>query len=164
MNLCIYTVGAISGLGYDECVKQFNVRIEKLKGYGYDVLYPMLGKEYLRNETSLRAEGYPNTPLSCNHAIVQADFWRVDKADILFVDFTNAVDRVSIGSVAEMSRGFAKGKLIVTVMQKENIHRHAFVIELSSIIFETIDEAYNYFEKYKELLLVPAGSTDRTKH
>jgi hypothetical protein len=76
----------------------------------------------------------------------------VDKADILYVDFTNAVDRVSIGSVAEMSRGYAQNKLIVTVMQKQNIHRHAFVLEMSSVVFETTDEAEAYLEKYKELM------------
>lgn len=152
MNLKIYTVGAISGLSYDECVKQFNVRIAKLNEMGYDVFYPMLGKSYLRNETKLRAEGYSECPSSCNHAIVRADFWRVDQSDILFVDFTNATERVSIGSVAEMSRGYMNSKLIITVMQKENIHRHAFVIEMSSVIFETLDEAYEYLASYKELM------------
>ena len=152
MNLCIYTVGAISGLSYDNCVKEFNIRVKKLEDMGYDVLYPMLAKDYLRNELNLRAEGYPDNPISTNHAIVRTDFWRVDKADILFVDFTNAVDRVSIGSVAEMSRGYAQNKLIVTVMQKDNIHRHAFVTEMSSIIFETLDEAFKYFVFYKTLI------------
>lgn len=152
MNLKVYTVGAISGLSYDECVSEFNVRISRLKEMGYDVLYPMLGKDYLRNELSLRAEGYPDRPISTNHAIVKVDFWRVDTVDILFVDFTNAAGRVSIGSVAEMSRGYAKDKLIVTVMQKENIHRHAFVTEMSSIVFETLEEAYGYLAIYRELM------------
>lgn len=152
MNLKVYTVGAISGLSYEECVKQFDVRIAKLREMGYDVFYPMLGKSYLRNETNLRAEGYPNCPLSCNHAIVRVDFWRVDMADILFVDFTNAQERVSIGSVAEMSRGYMQNKLIVTVMQKENVHRHAFVVEMSSVVFETLEEAYDYLATYRELM------------
>ncbi len=152
MNLKVYTVGAISGLSYEECVKQFDVRIAKLNEMGYDVFYPMLGKSYLRNETKLRAEGYPDCPLSCNHAIVRVDFWRVDQADILFVDFTNAQERVSIGSIAEMSRGYMQNKLIITVMQKENVHRHAFVIEMSSVVFETLDEAYDYLATYRELM------------
>jgi hypothetical protein len=152
MDLVVYTVGAISGLPYEECAQQFNKRIEKLKNFGYSVLYPLLGKGYLRNELKLRAEGYENQPLSTNHSITRTDFWRVDKADILYVDFTNAVDRVSIGSVAEMSRGYAQNKLIVTVMQKQNIHRHAFVLEMSSVVFETTDEAEAYLEKYKELM------------
>jgi hypothetical protein len=139
-------------LPYEECAQQFNKRIEKLKNFGYSVLYPLLGKGYLRNELKLRAEGYENQPLSTNHSITRTDFWRVDKADILYVDFTNAVDRVSIGSVAEMSRGYAQNKLIVTVMQKQNIHRHAFVLEMSSVVFETTDEAEAYLEKYKELM------------
>ena len=151
MNLTVYTVGAISGLGYEECVNQFNVRADRLRKMGYDVLHPLLGKSILRNETKLRAQGY-NCPISCNHAITMTDFWRVDKADILFVDLTNAQVNVSIGSVAEMSRGFAKGKMIVTVMQEENIHRHAFVIEMSSVVFTTLDEAYEYFEYYADAL------------
>ena len=150
-DITVYTGGAISGHAYDECVNQFNKRIDKLKQFGYNVLYPMLGKDYLRNELSLRAEGYLN-PLSTNHAIVQTDFWRVDQCDIFYVDFTNAVDRVSIGSISEMSRAFVRNKLIITVMQKENIHRHAFVLEMSSIVFETTNEAEAYLEKYKELL------------
>jgi nucleoside 2-deoxyribosyltransferase len=152
MNLTVYTIGAISGLSYEECIKQFNKRIEKLKEIGFSVLYPMLGKEHLRNELKLKAEGYENKPISTNHAIVKADFWRVDKADILYVDFSNAVERVSIGSISEISRGYAKDKLIITVMQKENIHRHAFILEMSSIVFETTDEAENYLGQYKELL------------
>ena len=152
MDLTVYTVGPISGLSYDECVEHFNVRKDKLKAWGYDVLHPMLGKEFLRNELSVKSVGYDNQPICTNHAIVQVDFWRVDQADILFVDFTKAADRVSIGSVAEMSRGFQQGKLIITVMPKENIHQHAFVIEMSSIIFETLDEAFIYFERYKDTL------------
>ena len=151
MQLKVYTVGAISGLSYDECVKQFKERVKKLDEMGYAVFYPMLAKNYLRNEKSLRAEGYDN-PLSTNHAIVRADFWRVDQSDILLVDFTNAKERVSIGSVAEMSRGYAGGKLVITVMQKENVHRHAFVLEMSSIVFETNDEAFEYLKYYKELM------------
>jgi hypothetical protein len=152
MNLTIYTVGAISGLSYDKCVNQFNKRIKKLKSFGYTVFYPMLGKEYLRNELSLKAEGYKDQPLSTNHAIVKADFWRVDNADIIYADFTNAIERVSIGSVAEISRAYAKDKLIIVVMQKENIHRHAFILEMASIVFETIEDAESYLEKYKEIL------------
>ena len=149
MNIkTIYTVGAISGLSYDECVNQFNKRIDKLKSFGFKVLYPMLAKEYLRNELSLKAEGYKDRPFSSNHAIVKADFWRVDNSDIVYADFTNAVERVSIGSVSEISRAYAKDKLIIVVMQKENIHRHAFIIEMASIIFETTDEAENYLEYF----------------
>lgn len=148
MALKVYTVGAISGLGFEECVNQFNVRVDRLKALGYEVYSPMLGKDHLRNETSLRSEGYSDSPVSNDHSITKADFWKVDISDILFVDLTNAVDRVSIGSVAEMSRGYAKGKLVVTVMQKENIHRHAFVNEMSSIIFEDLEQAFEYFKLY----------------
>jgi hypothetical protein len=148
----VYTVGAISGLSYDECVNQFNKRIEKLKSFGFKVLYPMLGKEHLKNELYFKPEGYNNNPISTNHAIVKTDFWRVDNADIIYADFTNAIERVSIGSVSELSRAYAKDKLIIVVMQKDNIHRHCFILEMASIVFETIDEAENYLKNYEEIL------------
>jgi len=42
--------------------------------------------------------------------------------------------------------------MIVTVMQDDNIHQHAFIIEMSSIIFKTVEDALIYFENYKEIL------------
>lgn len=138
----IYLAGPISGLSYDDAITHFIERANKLSNY--DILHPMLGKEHLRSELELKAQGYGN-PISTNHAILFADFWRVDQCDILFIDLTKGKDRVSIGTVAEMSRAFAKNKLIITVLPDDNIHNHAFILEMSTIIFKTTDEAINYF-------------------
>ena len=144
--LTVYTVGAIAGLTYDECFAAFNERVEKLRLMGYTVLHPIYDIEILKGEAILKSEGM-SSPELCNHAITMTDFWYVDNADILFVDFTNATERPSIGSVAEISRAYAKGKLIVTVMQKQNIHRHAFILEMSSVVYESMEDAYAYFER-----------------
>lgn len=144
MKLTVYTIGAITGLSYDECFNQFDTRVKKLKSMGFDVIYPILGEGKSRNVVELEWDKQPTDSIDSNHTIVKSDFWRVDNADILFADFTNSPNRISIGSVAEISRGYAKDKLIITVMQKNNIHRHAFIQEMSTIIFETTDEAYDY--------------------
>jgi len=143
----IYLAGPISGLSYDDAVNVFVDRSIELRGMGYNVIHPMLGKEYLRNELKLKEHGYKN-PQSTNHAIVQTDFWRVDRADILYVDLTLGKERTSIGTVAEMSRAFAKNKLVVTVLPKENIHRHAFILEMSSLIFETTEDAEDFLRTF----------------
>lgn len=141
MKHTIYLIGPISGLSYNDAVSHFDERASKLPQY--NILHPMLGKDYLRNELELKSHGYKN-PISTNHAITLADFWRVDKSDILFADFTKAKDRVSIGTVAEISRGFAKNKLIITVLPDDNIHNHAFILEMSAIVFKTVEEAVEY--------------------
>lgn len=145
MSFTVYLVGPISGLSFDECYNHFNIRKEKLESFGYNVLHPMLGKEFTRTDFSMRENGY-NHPLSTNHAIVQTDFWRVDQSNILFADFTLAPKIVSIGTVSEISRAFSKGKHIITVLPDDNIHRHAFILEMSSVVFKTIDEAFEYFK------------------
>jgi nucleoside 2-deoxyribosyltransferase len=150
-KLTVYTVGAITGLSYNECVSQFNKRVERLEEMNFKVFTPMLGKAHLRNEKELKPMGYEGEPISTNHAIVQTDFWRVDNSDIILVDFTNARDRVSIGSVSEISRAFAKDKLVITVMGDKNIHQHCFILEMSSIIFKTNEDAYKYLKHYKEI-------------
>jgi nucleoside 2-deoxyribosyltransferase len=150
-KLTIYTVGAITGLSYQECVAHFNKRVKRLEKMDFKVFTPMLGKAHLRNEKELKPMGYEGEPISTNHAIVQADFWRVDNSDIILVDFTNAANRVSIGSVAEMSRAFAKDKLIITVMGDINVHQHCFILEMSSIIFKTNEDAYKYLEHFKKI-------------
>jgi hypothetical protein len=113
---------------------------------GYNVFHPWIGKDNLRNELSVRSVGYDDNPITTNKAIRSVDFWRVDQSDILFPDFTRCKDVASIGTVAEMSRAYDRGKLIVTVLPEDNIHRHAFVLEMSSVVFETIEEAYTYFQ------------------
>lgn len=143
----IYTVGPITGLSYDECVEHFQNRVKIFTDMGYNVLCLMTGKGFLRNELKFKSHGYKNNPVTTNHAIVQIDFWRVDNADIIHVDFTKA-KTPSIGSIAEMSRAFYQGKLIITVLPEGNVHEHCFILEMSSLIFKTLDESYNYLRKF----------------
>lgn len=143
--LTIYCIGGVSGHSYDAIKECFEKRSERLTKMGYNVLHPWIAQEHLRNELSLRSVGYDDNPVTTNKAICATDFWRVDQCDILFPDFTRCKERVSIGSVSEMSRAYAKEKLIISVLPKDNIHNHAFILEMSGVIFEEIEDAYNYF-------------------
>jgi len=151
MKLKIYTVGPISGLSYAECINEFKTREETLKLMGFEVFNPMLGKDFLKNMGELPSAGYNQHPIVTDKAITRVDFWMVDNSDIILANFIGA-KRVSIGTVAEISRAYTKGKLVITVMEKGNIHEHAFIDQMSGIIFPTLDDAYNYLKVYKEIL------------
>jgi len=144
----IYLARPISGCSYSEVVDYYEDTVAVLKGYGYDVLYPMCGKEYLRNEIEFKAEGY-GQPLSTNRAIVGRDRWMVRQSDIVFANLAGST-HVSIGTVSELAWAFDNKKHVIVVMEKENVHRHAFVLEFADVIFETTEEALAYLKKLAE--------------
>jgi len=68
------------------------------------------------------------------------------QSDILYANFLGAT-RVSIGSMFELAWGSDNKKQVIVVMEKDNIHRHAFVLEAATIIFETTEEAQDYLQQ-----------------
>lgn len=141
----IYLAHPISGLGYDEIYEYYTNLRDGLRIWGYDVLQPMTGKEYLRNEVKFKTVGYDN-PVSTNHAIVGRDTWMVRQADIVLVDFS-AAEAVSIGCVSELAMAHVLGKHTVVVLPEVNVHRHAFVLDMAHIIFTNIEDAIKYLYK-----------------
>jgi nucleoside 2-deoxyribosyltransferase len=140
----IYLAGPISGKGYDEVVNTYKEKVKFLQDLGYDVLCPMTGKTYLRNELEFKTSGYDKFPVSTNHAIFERDKWMISSCDIILADLSNSGDRVSIGTVTELAWASLLNKHSIIVLPKDNIHRHAFVLEAGDIIFETIEEANKY--------------------
>lgn len=140
----LYVAHPISGLSYDEVFGYYE-KVRADLGFYYDVLSPMTGKEELRNEIEFRAQGYDN-PVATNRAIVGRDKWMVEKCDILFVNLNSATSRVSIGAMCEMAWAYQRGKHIILVMNKnqENIHNHAFVLEMADIHFDAYQDAIDY--------------------
>lgn len=136
----IYVAHSISGLAYDDVMWYYSEIEVALKGY--EVLCPMRGKAYLRCEKELRAEGY-QYPVSTNHAIIERDAWMVEQSDIVLVDLRWAKS-VSIGCMMELAWAHWLRKHTIVVMEQENIHRHAFVLEAADIVFEGIQEAIEY--------------------
>ncbi len=142
----IYLAGPISGKGYDEVVNNYKSEADTLSLFGYEVLCPMTGKAYLRNELVLREKGYDNVPVATNHAIFERDKWMVSNCDVVLANLSNSGDRISIGTMMELAWASILGKHTVIILPKDNVHRHAFVLESGDIIFETETEALNYLE------------------
>jgi len=144
--LSIYCVHPISGCSADDVFSYYDDTKKQLTEYGFDVFVPMYGKSTLRTELEFKAEGYKDNPITTNHAIFGRDKWMVMQSDILYANFLGAT-RVSIGSMFELAWGSNNNKQVIVVMEKENIHRHAFVLEAATIIFETTEEAQDYLQQ-----------------
>lgn len=140
----IYCVHPITGLSFDEVYAYFEGLRTKLGKY-YTVLHPMTAKAYLKDEADLKASGY-TFPISTNHAIIERDVWMVSEADVVYADLTGAKS-TSIGCVMELAWAFVHRKHTVVVMEKQNPHQHAFVLEAADVIFSNCDEATAYLEK-----------------
>jgi nucleoside 2-deoxyribosyltransferase len=69
----------------------------------------------------------------------------VRNCDIILTDLTG-MTRNSIGCCMEMAWASLLGKHSIVVMEKENPHRHAFVLEAADIVFETLEEAIEYLK------------------
>lgn len=146
----IYLAHPISGLSYEDVMGYYRAASSALRKAGYEVLCPMQGKDYLRTETALRAEGYQN-PISTNQAIVRRDHWMVEQADLVYVNLAGS-SKVSIGSLFELAWAYHLRKHVVLVMDPAggpsgDLYRHAFVLECADILFETHEEAMAYLVK-----------------
>lgn len=140
----IYLAGSISGLSYDEVVNSYKNKSDILENNGYEILCPMTGKTYLRNEIQFKASDYENFPVSTNHAIFERDKWMVHQCDIILADLSLSGERVSIGTMMELAWASLLGKHTILILPKGNIHKHAFVLEAADIVFETEFEAFKY--------------------
>lgn len=140
----VYLAGPISGKDYASVMCYIEKTAARLEEMGYEILHPMLGKSYLRTELEFRAHGYEN-PVSTNHAIFERDRWMVARCDIVLAQLQDAFDRVSIGTVMELAWASMLGKhTIVIIGAPANIHRHAFILEAADIVFDTLQEAFDY--------------------
>lgn len=143
----IYCGSIISGRSYEEVMEYYNYIISVLSDFGFDVLSPMLGKEALRNEIAFKKYGY-GTAISSNHAIKERDQWMVTQADIVWLNFFKCKN-ASIGGISELAWADLLHKHTIVTMEEDNIHQHAFVLEMADIIFETEDETLDYLKKFQ---------------
>ena len=134
----LYCAGPITGVSYGESTDWRSYVAEKLPAH-IKAVSPMRGKKYLSNEKSIQ-DSYEEHPLSCQKGITCRDRMDVMRCDMMIVNFLGAT-RVSIGSVIEIGWADAFRKPIILVMEKENIHSHAIVREVSGYIVSNLDEA-----------------------
>lgn len=151
----IYLAAPISGQLTKTVLEYFRETSHDLRAMGYEVLSPMVGKEYFASEQFsvrhiFKNSGY-NMPTSTDHAIFNRDKWMVTSTDVLYANLTASDESsmTSIGSIYEIAWASLLHKHIVIAMGEGNIHRHAFVMESSHIVYKTHAEAMKYLKELK---------------
>ena len=141
----IYCARPITGCSFEEVTSYYEKTRDSLKVFGYDVLIPMCGKGYLKNETEFKSDGYKQ-PMSTDRAIIQRDNWMCHQCDVLFANLLYST-RISIGTIMEIAWCYDNRKHVVVAMEGDNIHRHAFVNEAAAIVFPSYNECMEYLSK-----------------
>ena len=141
----VYLSGPITGLTYKQA--RFGWRKEvgdRLAEASIPVLSPMRHEGHL---AELEAKKITNASIDpINHffsqpkMIVAKDFLDIDMSEVMLVNFIGA-KKVSQGTVAEMGYAYAKGKTIITVLDKDNVHNSVFVREMSDAVLDNMDDA-----------------------
>ena len=134
----LYCAGPITGVSYGESTDWREYVAGKLPPH-IKAVSPMRGKKYLANEKNIK-DSYEEHPLSCQKGITCRDRMDVMRCDMILVNFLGA-GKVSIGSVMEVAWADAWRKPIVVVMEKDNVHSHAMLREVSGFIVSNLDEA-----------------------
>lgn len=141
----IYVGHPITGLDGDEVFQYY----DNIKGQllGHTILCPMTGKDHLRTAKDLGVD-LEEHPITKNHAIFQRDTWMVSQCDLVLMDLTGAT-KASIGCCMELAIASWLNKHTIVVMDKFNVHNHAFTKEAADIVFETLDDALDYINLLK---------------
>lgn len=134
----LYCAGPITGVSYRESVNWREYVANKLPPH-IKAVSPMRGKQYLAGENNIK-NSYEEHPLNCQKGITCRDRMDVMRCDMILVNFLGA-NKVSIGSVMEIAWADAWRKPIVLVMEKDNVHSHAMIREVSGFIVSSLDEA-----------------------
>ena len=134
----LYCAGPITGISYAESIDWREYVSGKLPPH-IKAVSPMRGKQYLANEINIKVS-YQEHPLSTQKGIVCRDRADVMRCDMLLVNFLGAT-KVSIGSVMEIAWADAWRKPIIVVMEKDNIHYHSMVEEVSGFVVADLGEA-----------------------
>ena len=140
----IYLAGPITGCSYKGCSEWRESLTSELTALGFQVFSPLHGEVHLKLKRNIPSVGIDE--ILTSHAIVARDRFYVLSSDVLLVNLLEA-KRVSIGSVMEMGWAFMANKLIITVMEKNNnIHHHAFILEATTLMCSSLEEAINHLK------------------
>jgi hypothetical protein len=134
----LFLAGPLTGISYGDAL-DWRQYVERRLPSDVIAFSALRGKEYVAKEAVLK-DAYPDHLLSTPQGTITRDRFDVSRCDALFVNFLKS-DRVSIGTIMEMAWADASRIPIILVMEKGNIHDHAFVRQVAAFITDDLDEA-----------------------
>lgn len=148
----VYLSGPIGGLTYAESISWCDYVKNALAKVGITGWRPLRAKSFLAGKGAISAEA--NTyqhPLATSKGIMARDFMDTRRADLVICNFTNAGDRVSIGTCMEAAWAFALHIPVIAIGSADDIHiKHPMMSEAITYRVDTLNEA---IELAKAILL-----------
>jgi nucleoside 2-deoxyribosyltransferase len=139
MRQIVYLAGPITGCSYEGCTDWRDRFEDELNNNAVQTLSPMRGKTYLKGLGDI-AHDYPGHVMSCQHGIMVRDHFDTTRATLLVVNLLGA-EKVSIGTVMEMSWAWDNGIPVVCMMEEGNVHDHPMLRETIGFRVESEEEA-----------------------
>jgi nucleoside 2-deoxyribosyltransferase len=138
-NFLVYLAGPITGVTYDGCTEWREYVKDKVDN-SILTLSPMRGKQFIkeRSEGGLIGMSFEDSLLASNKGINTRDYFDVQRADAIFVNFLGA-KKVSIGTVMEIAWARAFNKPVVCIMEENNIHQHSMLNYACGYITNDLD-------------------------
>ena len=153
MKPTIYLAGSIRD-GNSEDIAWRERAVKKLSDYA-TVLNPLAGKTF--NEVTGAWQLYGNTVPDSKY-IVHADFWCVDRSDIILFDFRSLADGYpSLGTMTEFGRSTARSILRLAIIPEdykghENTRHfkglHPFLEQNVAKVFQGANAAIEFTRNY----------------
>jgi nucleoside 2-deoxyribosyltransferase len=136
----VYLAGPISGQTYEGAVDWRNIARTNLNLAGITAYSPMRREEYLVEHQLMpdAPDEYDGVPIE-PESIVVRDRFDVMSCDIILMNLSGAT-KVSIGSMLEAGWADAFRKILIVVMEEDNIHNHAMLRGLASYVVPTVYE------------------------
>jgi nucleoside 2-deoxyribosyltransferase len=137
----VYLSGPITGLVYEHTMewRRWATNRLYLESPKFRIVNPMRGKDYLTGVGPLSPQ-CDQHPKHGAREVMTRDHFDTINADVVLANFLGA-QRVSIGTVMEVAWAWDRRIPVVAVMEPDNIHDHAMVIEAIGFRFSTLDDA-----------------------
>lgn len=140
MKHYVYLAGPITGLSYGAAVDWREGVEARLNSERVECLSPMRGKYHLATSTSLNALGDSTNAMSTPKGITRRDRFDCTRSSVVLVNFLGAT-RPSLGTTMEVAWCYDRGIPCAVVMEKDNVHQHAMIVEGATYVVDNLPEA-----------------------
>ena len=131
-QLQIYAAGPITGQSYHGATDWYELLRDGIPEA--EIVVPMRGKDWAKRVKKFKSGDYDkdfrltplNSAISSDNGIFSRDMWDVKRADLVFANLGD-IEKVSIGTVCEITAAQLFGNLSVVIAKKGGVHDHPFI-------------------------------------
>lgn len=139
MKSTVYGAGPITGLDF-EAANSWRLKMRLALAPDIEFINPLRGKDHLASEATL-SDGYLGDALSTDQAIFERDYFDVQRADMVLVNFLGAT-RISQGTLYEIAWTKLLQKPLLVIMEDQgNVHEHLFLRACTSFRVSNLPDA-----------------------